>query len=166
MPSDDIALVLFFKKVSWAKLSFVAWEQQTPVMVSLLLNFCRKCWVITNKSISCFVIIVILNQLHKVEKGYIKIHSPDPQPPWPSMVITFEMEKCKTRTTEADLGMFTHILVYSCIFRDIQVWSDILRNDSDIFRTLRNPGILRTLVCSELWNIHIHRHTFRTLLYS
>ena len=85
----------------------------------LLLNFRRKCWVITNKSISCFVIIVILNQLHKVEKGISRFTAPALSLPWPSMVTTFEMEKCKTKTIEADLGIFTHILVYSCIFRDI-----------------------------------------------
>ena len=109
----------FKKKVSWAKLVFVASEQQCPVMVSLLLNFRRKCWVITNKRISCFVIIVIVNELHRIEKGISRFTAPAPSPPWPSMVTTFEMEKRKTKTIEADLGIFTHILAYSCIFRDI-----------------------------------------------
>ena len=107
------------KNVSWAKLVVVASEQQCPVMVYLLLNFRRKCWVITNKRISCFVIIVIVNELHRVEKGISRFTAPTLSPPWPSMVTTFEMEKCKTKTIEADLGIFTQILAYSCIFRDI-----------------------------------------------
>ena len=91
--------------------------------------------------------------------------------PWPSMVTTFEIEKCKTKIIQADLLIFTHILVYSCIYRDIQAESDILKNDSGIFRTLYNPGILRTLVCSEPSFIHnpgifISTGIFRNLLCS
>ena len=108
-PSDNIALV-FLKKGILGKMGIV---------VPLLLNFYRKYWVITNKSISCFVIIIILNQLHKVDKGISRFMAPALSPPWPSMVIAFEMEKCKTKPIQADIGIFTYILVYSCIFRDI-----------------------------------------------
>ena len=66
------------------------------------------------------------------------------------------MGKCKTKTIQADLGIFTHIMAYSRIFRlsrHIQAHSGIFRNYSGIFWTLCNPGIFRTLLYWASWHI-------------
>ena len=52
--------------------------------------------------------------------------------------------KCKTKTIQADLGIFTHIPVYS----------DIFRNWSGIFWTLCSPCIFTTLIYLESWHIY------------
>ena len=71
------------------------------------------------------------------------------------------MEKCKAKAIQTDLGIFTHIRVYSVI----------IRANSRLFRTLCNPDIFRTLVYSEPeeyskpWCIQISE-IFKTLAYS
>ena len=52
--------------------------------------------------------------------------------------------KCKTKTIQADLDIFTHIPVYS----------DIFRNWSGIFWTLCSPCIFTTLIYLESWHIY------------
>ena len=45
-------------------------------------------------------------------------HDPGPQ----ALALnlqTFEWRNVKQKTIEEDLGIFTHILLHSCIFRDI-----------------------------------------------
>ena len=59
------------------------------------------------------------------------------------------MGKCKAKVAQTDLGIFTHIQVYSVLFRHIQAYLGIIQIYTGVFRTLCNPGILRTLVCSE-----------------
>ena len=73
------------------------------------------------------------------------------------------MKKFKAKVIQADEGIFTHILVYSDIFKHKKTIS--------IFRTLCNPGLFRTLAYteqkpySEPWYIE-NRDIFRTLVYS
>ena len=79
--------------------------------------------------------------------------------------IVKQIRKSKTEAIQADLGMFTHIPVYSGIFKHIPVYSGmfthipvysgifkhiqtytgIFRNHLGIFRTLCNPGIFTEL---------------------
>ena len=71
------------------------------------------------------------------------------------------MGKCKTKAIETDLGTFMHNQAYP---RIIQVYSGI-------FRTLCDPGILKTVVYSEPWHIQNQKHIqnpgmFTTLVYS
>ena len=68
------------------------------------------------------------------------------------------MGTCKTKAIQADLSIFTHIPANYGIYSLIQAYpaqSEIFRNYSsvwsDIFRTLCNPGLFRTLVYSETW---------------
>ena len=81
------------------------------------------------------------------------------------------MGKCKTKTIQADLGIFTHIMAYSRIFRlsrHIQAHSGIFRNYSGIFWTLCNPGIFRTLLYWASWHTskpEYVRGIFRTLVH-
>ena len=42
------------------------------------------------------------------------------------------MRKHKTKTIQTDLGIYMHILAYSCISRHNQAYSDIFRNYSGI----------------------------------
>ena len=64
-----------------------------------------------------------------------------------------------TKAIQADLGIFTHILAYSDIFKHKQAYSGIIWAYSGIFRTLCNPSIFKTLLhsepkaYSELWYI-------------
>ena len=60
------------------------------------------------------------------------------------------MEKCKAKGIQVDLGIVRHILAYSDIFKHKEVNSGNIRVYWDIFRTLCNPGVFRTLVYSEL----------------
>ena len=59
-----------------------------------------------------------------------------------------EFGKCKAKAIQVDLGIFTHIPVYSRIFR----------NYSGIFYILCNFGIFRALVYSESWHIQYQKH--------
>ena len=60
------------------------------------------------------------------------------------------MGKCNTKVIQADLGIFTNIAAYLAIIRHIQ--------ESGIFRYIRNPDILKTVVYSEHWHIQNKRH--------
>ena len=97
--------------------------------------------------------------------------------------IVKQIRKPKTEAIQADLGMFTHIPVYSGIFthipvysgifKHIQTYTGIFRNHLDIFRTLSNlaysqkSSIFRVMAYSkseaysELWHIQ-NFNTFRT----
>ena len=68
------------------------------------------------------------------------------------------MGKCKAKVAQTDLGIFTHIQVYSVLFRHIQAYLGIIQIYTGVFRTLCNPGILRTLVCSEPWHFQNQKH--------
>ena len=81
------------------------------------------------------------------------------------------MEKYKTKIIQADLGIFTHIHAYSDIFKHKQTYPGIITTYSDMFRTLCNPGIFRTLVYCEYQYIQNQKHIqnrgiFRVLVYS
>ena len=67
------------------------------------------------------------------------------------------MKEFKIKAIQADEGIFTHILAYSDIFKNKQ--------SRGIFRTLCNPGILRTLVYTEQKHI-LSRDILRTVAYS
>ena len=58
------------------------------------------------------------------------------------------MEKCKTKTIQADVGISKHILAYSDIFKHKQAY---LQAYSELYVTqyIHNSGIFRTL-----WNIY------------
>ena len=64
------------------------------------------------------------------------------------------MGKCKTKTIQTDFR-----------FRDNQAYTGIIQAYSDIFKTLCNPGIFRTVVYPESWHIQ-NPGIFRTLAYS
>ena len=75
------------------------------------------------------------------------------------------------RQISANSRIFQHIQVYSDTFWNNQAYSGILQAYSDIFRTLCNPDIFRTLAYSEPWHIQKSgifriRDIFRTLAYS
>ena len=80
------------------------------------------------------------------------------------------MRTCRTRASQADLGIFTHIPAYLDILRQNQAYSGIIHTYSGIFQTLCNSSIFKTPVSSEPWNIqnstHIRNISFlRSLLY-
>ena len=54
----------------------------------------------------------------------------------------------KTKAIQVDLGIFWHIQLYSDIFRDY----------SGIFKTLHKPGLFRNRLFLEPCQIEIHRH--------
>ena len=64
---------------------------------------------------------------------------------------------CKTKTTQEDLCVSTHILTFSDIFRHnqayfpgiIQAYPGTIQAYSGIVRTLCNPAIFRSLTYSE-----------------
>ena len=67
------------------------------------------------------------------------------------------MGKCKIKGIQADSEIFTHLSTYSDISRHNQTYSGIIQAYSESCVTLtysehwyiQNPGIFRTLVCSE-----------------
>ena len=73
------------------------------------------------------------------------------------------METCKSKATQAGLGIFTHIPVYSSIIRHIQ---KLCMVHSGIPRTVCKPGILRTQgIFRTLSNIHFTVIIFATRLF-
>ena len=71
------------------------------------------------------------------------------------------MGLCKTKATQTDLGIFRHN----------QTYPGIIQGYSGIFKTLRNPGIFRTVVYSESSHIQNQKHIqklsiFTSLVYS
>ena len=48
------------------------------------------------------------------------------------------MGKYKAKAIRVDLGIFTHILAYSSIFRYIQVSSGITRHTEELFGNIQN----------------------------
>ena len=80
------------------------------------------------------------------------------------------MGTCQTKAIQVEVGIFTHIPAYLDIFRSNQACSWIIRAYSDIFKTLGNISIFKTLVYSEPWHIQNQGHIqnpaiFRTLAY-
>ena len=72
------------------------------------------------------------------------------------------------KAIQADLGIFTHILAYSDIFKHKQAYSGIIWAYSGIIRTLCDPSIFRNLVYSKPWYIQNQKHIqsrgiFRTM---
>ena len=74
------------------------------------------------------------------------------------------------KAIQADLGIFTHIVVYSGICRHIQTYSGIIRYIWDLFRYIQGYSeicIFRTLEHSEKnSDIFRTRDIFRSLIYS
>ena len=83
------------------------------------------------------------------------------------------MGKCKTKTIQADSGIFMqHIQAYSDIFRHNQAYSRVIKTYSEPCVTLaysefwyiQNPGmfkargIFRTLLYPKLWHIPNQKH--------
>ena len=61
-----------------------------------------------------------------------------------------KMRKYKAKAIQTYLGIFTNIHGCSDISRDNQTYSGIFKNYSDIFQTLCDPGIFRTMVYLKL----------------
>ena len=58
------------------------------------------------------------------------------------------METCKTKAIQVDLGILKHNQAYSSILRHNQAYPGITQAYLEIFRTLHNHGIFRTLTYS------------------
>ena len=47
------------------------------------------------------------------------------------------MGKCKTKSNQAYLGIFTHISIFSAIIRYIQAYSGVTRHIQELFRHIQ-----------------------------